>query len=97
MRVFVASPLHSYTGGRAEVEGTGGTLAEVLADLDRRYPGLRFRVIDEQDRVRPHMKLFVGNEPASSLSQPVRPGEDVHILQSLSGGVRLPRARRGRP
>ena len=88
MRVFVASPLHSYTGGRGEVEGTGATLAEVLADLDARYPGIRFRVIDEQDCIRPHMKLFVGEEPAESLAQPIRPGQDVHILQALSGGVR---------
>ena len=88
MRVFVASPLHSYTGGRGEVAGVGATLAEVLADLDARYPGIRFRVIDEQDRIRPHMKLFVGEEPAESLAQPIRPGQDVHILQALSGGVR---------
>ncbi len=87
MRVFVASPLHSYTGGRGEVEGAGATLAAVLADLDRRYPGIRFRIIDEQDRIRPHMKLFVGEEPASTLSEPVRPGEDVHILAALSGGA----------
>ncbi|HLF49768.1 MAG TPA: MoaD/ThiS family protein [Methylomirabilota bacterium] len=86
MRVFIASPLHSYTGGRGEVEGRGATLGEVLADLDARYPGLRFRVIDEQDRVRPHMKLFVGGEPAESLAHPIPPGQEVHILQSLSGG-----------
>ncbi len=90
MRVFVASPLHSYTAGHSEVEGRGATLAEVLADLDARYPGLRFRVIDEQDRIRPHMKLFVGGEQAESLTQPVGPGQDVHILQSLSGGTSLP-------
>ncbi len=87
MRVFVASPLHSYTGGRGEVEGAGATLAEVLADLDRRYPGIRFRIIDEQDRIRHHMRLFVGEEPASTLAQPIRPGQDVHILQALSGGA----------
>ena len=89
MRVFIASPLHSYTGGRGEVEGRGATVGEVLADLDARYPGLRFRVIDEQDRVRPHMKLFVGGEPADTLAEPIPPGQDVHILQSLSGGISL--------
>ena len=89
MRVFIASPLHSYTGGRGEVEGRGATLGEVLAGLDTSYPGLRFRVIDEQDRVRPHMKIFVGGEPVSTLIHPIRAGEDVHILAALSGGSGL--------
>ena len=59
MRVFIASPLYSYTGGRGAVESTGATVAEVLADLDRRFPGIRFRVVDEQDRVRQHMRIYV--------------------------------------
>ncbi|HET8578738.1 MAG TPA: MoaD/ThiS family protein [Methylomirabilota bacterium] len=84
----MASPLHSYTGGRGEIEGTGETLGDVLADLDRRYPGIRFRVVDEQDRIRPHMKLFVGGQPADTLAEPIRAGQDVHILAALSGGVR---------
>jgi len=87
MRVFVASPLHSYTGGRAEVEGRGSSLADVLADLDRRYPGIRFRVVDEQGRVRPHIRFFVGGQLAERLSHPIGPGEDVHIIAALSGGA----------
>ncbi|HEV2054632.1 MAG TPA: MoaD/ThiS family protein [Methylomirabilota bacterium] len=88
MRVFIASPLYSYTGGRGEVEGTGATVAEMLADLDRRFPGIRRRIVDEQDRVRPHMRIYVGTEAAPDLDQPVRPSQEVHILQSLSGGRR---------
>ncbi len=90
MRVFIASPLHSYTGGRGEVECAGATVAEVLAELDRRYPGLRFRVVDEQDRIRQHMRIYVGTEPASSLAEPIPAGQEVHILQALSGGGTLP-------
>jgi molybdopterin synthase sulfur carrier subunit len=89
MRVFVGSPLHSYTAGRGEVEGNGETLADVLADLDRRYPGIRFRVVDEQERIRPHMKIFVGGEPAVTLAEPVGADRDVHILPALSGGSGL--------
>ena len=84
--VRIASPLHSYTAGRAAVEGHGATLAEVLGDLERRFPGIRFRMIDEQDRIRPHMRLFVNVAEARDLSAPVRGGDTVHVICALSGG-----------
>jgi len=87
MRVFIPTPLYSYTGGRAEVEATGTTLAEVLSHLDSRYPGLRFRIVDEQDRIRPHIKLFVKRELAPIISQPVDPQDEIHIICALSGGL----------
>lgn len=85
MKVIIPSPLLSYTRER-EVEASGGTLAEVVADLDRRYPGLRFRVIDEQDRLRPHVRLFVNGEQAQDLATALAPGDEVQIVQALSGG-----------
>ncbi len=85
MRVHIPSALHAYTARQTEVDATGATVGELLADLDRRYPGLRFRVVDEQDRVRPHMKVFVNGEPAS-LERPVAASDEVAILMSLSGG-----------
>ena len=86
MRVIVPSPLRSYTGGASEVEASGASLSAVLDDLDRRFPGIRFRVVDEQDRIRPHMKFFVAGELVSSVVAPVRDGEEVHIICALSGG-----------
>lgn len=86
MRVFIPSPLYSYTGGQSEVEGNGGSLAEVLLELERRFPGLRFRIIDEQDQARPHIRFFVGGEMAQSITHPIRPGDDVQIVCALSGG-----------
>jgi molybdopterin synthase sulfur carrier subunit len=86
MRVTIPSALHSYTGGLGEVEVPGATLAELMAALDARYPGLRFRVIDEQDRIRPHMRLFVGTEMARTLATSVAGADEVHILLALSGG-----------
>ncbi len=85
MRVRVPSPLLSYTGS-AEVVAEGATLAEVLADLDRRYPGLRFRVVDEQDRPRKHMRFFVNQEQVFDLGRPLRPTDEVQLVQALSGG-----------
>jgi sulfur-carrier protein len=84
--VRIASPLRSYTGGASSVSAAGATLEDVLADLERRFPGIRFRMIDEQDRIRPHMRLFVNSSEAARLSAAVRPGDTVHVICALSGG-----------
>ena len=86
MRVLIPTPLRSYTGGASEISGGGATLAALLADLDRQYPGIRFRVIDEQERIRQHMRIFVNREPVHDLTTALRPGDEVQILQALSGG-----------
>jgi sulfur-carrier protein len=85
MKVLIATPLRSYTKA-ATVEAAGATLGDVLADLDRRYPGIRFRMIDEQDRVRAHMRIFVDGDQVFDLQTPIGPGSDVQIVQALSGG-----------
>ncbi len=84
--VRIASPLRSYTNGAAATDASGATVAEVLADLERRFPGMRFRMIDEQDRIRQHIRLFVNTQAASELSAPVRAGDVVHLICALSGG-----------
>jgi molybdopterin synthase sulfur carrier subunit len=85
MKVLIPSPLHSYTNAR-EVEATGATLTELLADLDRLYPGLRFRVIDEQNNMRAHMRFFVNSEQVFDMTHSLRPTDAVHLVQALSGG-----------
>jgi sulfur-carrier protein len=85
MRVIVPSHLRSYTNGESEVEAQGATLGEVLLDLDARFKGMRFRVVDEQDRIRPHVKFFVGGDEAQTLDVPVGHRE-VQIIAALSGG-----------
>lgn len=85
MKVLIPSPLLSYTK-RSEVEATGSTMAELLADLDRRFPGLRFRVVDEQDRMRAHVRFFVNGKQTFDLALPLSATDRVHIVQALSGG-----------
>ncbi|MGB5104895.1 MAG: MoaD/ThiS family protein [Steroidobacteraceae bacterium] len=84
--VKVASPLRSYTNGRARVTADGTTVRELLAHLERRYPGMRFRMIDEQDRIRPHMRLFVNTTAVDGLDATVREGDTLHLICALSGG-----------
>jgi molybdopterin synthase sulfur carrier subunit len=85
MRVLIPSPLRSYTGG-AWVRAQGATVGEVLRDLDRQYPGIRFRMIDEQDRMRRHMRFFVNERQTFDLQQPLADGDELLIVQALSGG-----------
>jgi len=85
MKVLIPSALRSYTE-RAETEASGATLAAMLVDLDRQYPGIRFRMIDEQDRIRRHIRVFVNGEQARGLSQPLNVTDEVIIVQALSGG-----------
>ena len=85
MRVLIPGPLRSYTKAR-EVEAAGGTLAELLADLDRQYPGIRFRMIDEQDQIRAHMRFFVNGAQVFDMAHALRASDAVQIVQALSGG-----------
>ena len=86
MTVSIPTPLRSYTQQRAQVEAEGTTLAELLHDLDRHHPGIRFRMIDEQDAVRPHIRIFVNREQVRDLTRSLHPSDEVQILQALSGG-----------
>ena len=85
MKVLIPSPLRSYTQ-KSEVDADGVTIAELLSDLDRRYPGLRFRMIDEQDRMRAHIRFFVNGEQTFDMARPLSPTDSVQIVQALSGG-----------
>ncbi|MBW2280173.1 MAG: MoaD/ThiS family protein [Deltaproteobacteria bacterium] len=86
MKVSIPQPLRSYTGEDTDVEADGATVEELLADLDRRYPGIRFRMVDEQDSIRKHMKIFVNRVPVRTLDTALEPSDHVQILQALSGG-----------
>jgi molybdopterin converting factor small subunit len=85
MKVLIPSPLRPYTDQRM-VEAAGDTLAELLADLEKKYPGIRFRMIDEQDQMRAHMRFFVNGEQVFDLAKVLRPGDEIQIVQALSGG-----------
>ena len=91
MKVHIPGPLRSYTAGLSVVEMRGKTVAELLLGLDDAYPGFRFRIIDEQDRIREHIKIFVDSEQFRELSLEVNPRSEVHIICALSGGLdRIP-------
>lgn len=85
MKVLIPSALRPYTDA-AEIDAAGDTLAALLSEMERRHPGIRFRMVDEQDRMRPHVRFFVNGEQVWNLSQPLAPNDEVVIVQALSGG-----------
>ncbi len=86
VQVFIPSQLTSYTDGVSRLAAAGGSIEQVLDDLDRRFPGLKFRVVDEQDRIRRHMRIFRNGDRAKDIGQPVGETDEVLIFGALSGG-----------
>lgn len=86
MKVLIPTPLRSYTKQKRLIEADGVTVGAVLADLERQFPGIRFRMVDEHDRMRRHMRLFVNGEQVFDLSRKLAVSDEIAIVQALSGG-----------
>ncbi|TPW18677.1 MAG: sulfur transfer protein ThiS [Elusimicrobia bacterium] len=86
MRVLIPSALRSYTGGDAELDAQAATLGGLVGELERLYPGFRFRIVDEQDGIRPHIRFTINEEIVASLGAPLRPDDEVAIIMAFSGG-----------
>ena len=86
VQVFIPSQLTSYTDGVSRLAAAGGSIEQVLDDLDRRFPGLKFRVVDEQDRIRRHMRIFRNGDRAQDLRLSLSDRDEVLIFGALSGG-----------
>jgi sulfur-carrier protein len=86
VKVRIPTPLRSYTAQVANVTAVGDTVDDVLHDLNRQFPGLRFRVVDEQGNLRQHMRIFINDEFVRDLTRVVLPTDEVTLMQALSGG-----------
>jgi len=84
--VLIPSQLTAYTDGATRVQAQGATLDGVLDDLDRRFPGLKFRIIDEQARVRRHVRIFIGQQETRDVARPIGADDELMIFGALSGG-----------
>ena len=86
VQVRLAPLLYSYTGGKKVVEVNASTIGEAIAVLNQRFPGIGFRVIDEQKQIRPHMNIFLGEEKVADLSTAITGESEIFIVGALSGG-----------
>jgi molybdopterin converting factor small subunit len=94
--VRVPTPLRNLTDSQAAVSADGGTVGEIIDDLDTRHPGMRERLIDESGELRRFVNLFVDDEDVrfqQGLATPVADGSTLSIVPAVAGGGR-PRRRR---
>lgn len=86
MIVVIPGPLHSYTQGRSRIELEAAGLSELLDRLDTRFPGIRFRMVDEQDRIRPHIRIYADGVAVTRLGARFDSPREILIVAALSGG-----------
>jgi molybdopterin converting factor small subunit len=86
VRVRIPPLLYSYTGGGKLFEIEAETAGGAIAALDRKFPGLAFRLIDEQNQIRPHINIFLGDESIRDLNTPITRAIEIFIVGALSGG-----------
>lgn len=92
MSVSVRIPtiLRTYTGGESEVDAAGGTLAEVLDDLDTSYSGIKGRILDESGELRRFVNVYVGNDDVrflDNLATPTPDGTQISVIPAVAGGA----------
>jgi molybdopterin converting factor small subunit len=92
MQIHIPTPLRSYTR-QSIVQANGATLAELLNDLERQFPGIRFRMINEQDEIREHIKIFVNQRIVQDLREQLKPDDQVRLIMAISGGASRERVR----
>ena len=74
-----------FPGAPRNLEAHGATVAEVIADIDARVPGIRNRLVDAGPALRAHINVYVDREPAA-LDTPVSDGAEIHVVPAVSGG-----------
>ena len=91
MKVHLPSPLHSYSGGRSEVDAEGKTLRSAIESLEQQFPGIAFRIVDEAGQLRRHIRIFVDGQAldvsaGNDLDFRLKAHSEIHIVAALSGG-----------
>ena len=84
--IRIAGPLRPYSQGASSVRAAGSDLGMVLSDLEGMCPGIRRNLIDDQNRIRDHIRVFVNACETDDLGAPVAAGDVVELVCALSGG-----------
>lgn len=89
-KVRIPTPLQKLTQNKGEVAAAGATIKDVLADLEKQFPGIRERLYDEKGALRRFVNFYVNNEDIRFMSgetTPVKDGDEVSIVPAIAGGV----------
>lgn len=89
VQVYIPYPLRELTKGVGSIGLQASDLSEAITELNRRFPGLAYRILDDQGRLRRYVNAFVNDEPVSHLAPndvPLHAGDVITILPSIAGG-----------
>jgi molybdopterin synthase sulfur carrier subunit len=89
VQVKIPTPLRKFTAGSSGVEADGATVAALVDDLERRFPGMKERICDEQGQVRRFVNIFVNGEDIrflKHLDTPLKAGDELSIVPAIAGG-----------
>ena len=90
IKVRIPTPLRKITGGNDEVEATGANVAEVIADLEKNYPGIKERICEEGGNLRKFVNLYVNDEDIrfkDNLDTALGDGDELSIIPAIAGGA----------
>jgi molybdopterin synthase sulfur carrier subunit len=88
--VYIPTPIRRLTGGQPSVEAWGRNVAELIENLEARFPGFREQICQKDSRIRPHINVFVNGEEIRSLRgrwTPLRDGDEVAFIPAMAGGA----------
>jgi sulfur-carrier protein len=88
-KVRIPTPLRKLTAGKEEVSAAGTTIGELLADLEKNYPGIKERLCDDTGQVRRFVNIFQNDEDIrflSNLETPVKESDEISIVPAIAGG-----------
>ena len=87
--VRIPTPLRTLTKGNAEIQAKGDTIDSVVADLERQFPGLKERLLDETGELRRFINIYVNQEDIRFLQAKktaLKDGDEVSIVPAIAGG-----------
>lgn len=88
--VKIPTQLRTLTGGAAEVEAAGGTVAAVIDDLEVRHPGLKERLVGDDGGLRRFVNVYLDDEDVrflEGISTAIPEGARVSIIPAVAGGA----------
>lgn len=93
INVYIPTPFRHLVGNRASVTASGDTVREVLADLDRQFPGFNAQLVDPEGQLAPHINVYVNQVEIQNLNgeaTPLGQGDEVAVIPALAGGADAP-------
>lgn len=87
--VRIPTPLRSLAKGQSDVQAKGDTIMDLIEDLERQFPGLRERLLDDKGEIRRFVNVYVNEEDVRFLqgkATALKDGDQVSIVPAIAGG-----------